>query len=73
MSLTNRVGLLAGFATVALSGVAVAETPATNSDTTMKEIAALKEELATLKAQQGDSWLPLFPISKQVKVFMFFV
>jgi len=56
MSLTNRVGLLAGFATVALSGVAVAETPATNGDA-MTQIAELKKELAELKAQQGDSWL----------------
>ncbi|MFO0874364.1 MAG: porin [Phycisphaerales bacterium] len=57
MSLTNRVGLLAGATTLALSGASFAETPATTNDAAMKEIAALKAELDQIKAQQGNNWL----------------
>jgi hypothetical protein len=56
MSLTNRVGLLAGAATLCLTGVAFAESRDANSDA-LSEIAALKAELAEIKAQQGDNWL----------------
>jgi hypothetical protein len=56
MSLTNRVGLLAGFATLALSGAVFAQTHDASSQA-LTEIAKLKAELAEIKSQQGDNWL----------------
>jgi len=59
MSLTHqigRVGLVAGLATLALTSVGVAATRDANNEA-LTEIAALKAELAEIKAQQGDNWL----------------
>lgn len=54
MSLTKTVGLVAG-TTLALSGAAIASTEA-NTDA-MQEIAKLREEIASIKAQSGENWL----------------
>ncbi|HMN97711.1 MAG TPA: porin [Phycisphaerales bacterium] len=56
MSLTHRVGLLAGAATLALTGVGLAESRDAGSEA-LAEIAKLRTELAELKSKQGDSWL----------------
>lgn len=55
MSLTTRVGLLAGAAAVSVCGLCHAET-STNADA-LAQIAQLKAEVAQLKAQTGDNWL----------------
>lgn len=56
MSLTNRVGLLAGATTLAITGVGFGSSQHAQ-DETMAEIAALKAELAELRGQTGDNWL----------------
>ncbi|MCA9284287.1 MAG: hypothetical protein KDA22_03665 [Phycisphaerales bacterium] len=56
MSLTNRVGLLAGLATLSLGGVAFAGSDESYNDA-LRQIDQLRAELAEMKAQQGDNWL----------------
>jgi len=56
MSLTNRVGLVAGAATLAITGAGFGISQDAHNDT-MAEIAAMKEEIAALRAQTGDNWL----------------
>ena len=55
MSLTTRFGLVAGTAAVALAGTAFGGTAADND--ALAQIAELKNELAQLKAQNGEDWL----------------
>jgi hypothetical protein len=56
MSLTNRVGLLAGLATLSLAGVGFAGSDESYNDA-LRQIDQLRSELAELKAQQGDDWM----------------
>lgn len=56
MSLTNRVGLLAGLATLTLSGVCVAGSDESYSEA-LRRIDLLQEELTEMKQQQGEEWL----------------
>ena len=55
MSLTTRFGLVAGTAAVALAGTAFGGAAADND--ALAQIAELKNELAQLKAQNGEDWL----------------
>lgn len=55
MSLTKTVGLFAG-TTLALTGAAFGSIEANNNDA-LSQIAELKAEIQTLKAQSGDNWL----------------
>lgn len=57
MSLTNRVGLLAGLATLTLAGVGFAGSDESNTAALEKQIDLLRQELDQVKAQQGDAWL----------------
>jgi phosphate-selective porin OprO/OprP len=52
---TYRMGLLAGAATLACTGVVCAQDA--QSEAVSRELATLRAELADLKAQSGDKWL----------------
>jgi hypothetical protein len=56
MSLTSRVGLLAGAATLTMAGASWGEMN-TNADATNARIAALEAEIQAMKASQGEQWL----------------
>jgi hypothetical protein len=56
MSLTNRVGLLAGLATLTLSGVGFAGSDESYNEA-LRQIDQLRAELSEMKAEQGDNWL----------------
>lgn len=56
MSLTKRVGLVAGAAALTLTGASFAGTETTDQDLRAR-VAQMEAELAKLKAQEGSNWL----------------